>query len=223
VEGIMINKENILKTITELKKDSKKRNFIQNYDLVITLKNLDLKKPEQKVDFYTILHFNKGKKIKIGAFVGMELYEEAKKVFDLALIPEEFEKYSDKKASKKLADEYDIFIAQANIMTQVAKSFGKTLGVKGKMPNPKAGCVVPPKGVNLEQLYTKLQKTVRIITKNNLMIQCVVGNQDSKDEEIAINVLDVIKQLIAHLPNHENNISKFYLKLTMSKPIEIIK
>lgn len=219
----MIDKKNILTAITELKKNSKKRNFIQNYDLIITLKNLDLKKPEQKVDFYTVLHHNKGKKLKIAAFVDMQLYESAKKVFDLVLLPEEFEKYTDKKSAKKLAENYDYFVAQANIMPQVAKHFGKILGSRGKMPNPKAGCVIPPKGSNLDQLYSNLQKTARIITKNNLMIQTTVGNEDLKDEEIAINALDVVKQLISHLINHENNISRMYLKLTMSKPIEILK
>ncbi len=219
----MIDKKNILTAITELKKNSKKRNFIQNYDLIITLKNLDLKKPEQKVDFYTVLHHSKGKKLKIAAFVDMQLYESAKKVFDLVLLPEEFEKYTDKKSAKKLAENYDYFVAQANIMPQVAKHFGKILGSRGKMPNPKAGCVIPPKGSNLDQLYSNLQKTARIITKNNLMIQTTVGNEDLKDEEIAINALDVVKQLISHLINHENNISRMYLKLTMSKPIEILK
>lgn len=219
-----MDKSKALKAITELKKTSTKRNFVQTYDLIVTLAGLDLKKPDQKVDFFTTLHYPKGKKTKIGAFVGSELIEEAKNIFDTVIrVPEDFEKYSGPKEMKKLADEHDFFIAQGNLMAQVAKDFGKILGTRGKMPNPKAGAIVPPKGANLEALYDKFQKTVRVATKNSMMIQCAVGNEDSPDEEVASNIRDVYTQLVSHLPAHENNIKKAHLKFTMSKPVEIEK
>lgn len=218
-----MDKEKFKEGVQELKKQAKKRNFVQNYDLIITLQGLDLKKPDQKVDFFATLHYPKGKVSKIGAFVGTELLDEAKKVFDTVITPDDFPKYSEKKAMKKLADEHDFFIAQANIMSQVATQFGKILGARGKMPNPKAGSVVPPKGANLENLYNKLQNTVKIATKNNLMVQATIGNEDSPEEEIAVNALDIYNQLVQHLPNHENNIKRTLLKLTMSKPVEISK
>ncbi|MGM5482658.1 MAG: hypothetical protein ACQESF_04310 [Nanobdellota archaeon] len=218
-----MDKEKALEHIKQLKEQAKKKNFVQSYDFIITLQGLDLKKPDQKVDFFATLHYPKGKKSKLGAFVGPELVEDAKKIFDTVITPDDFEKYSGKKEMKKLADEHDFFIAQANIMSNVATQFGKVLGSRGKMPNPKAGSVVPPKGANLENLYDKLQKTVKIATKNSLMIQATVGSEDSPDEEVAVNMMDIYNQLVYNLPNHENNVKRMFVKLTMSKPVEISK
>ena len=69
-----------------------------------------------------------------------------KKSLDAAFETHDFDQFKDNASKiKKLAGEYDFFVAQANIMPQVATVFGKVLGPRGKMPNPKAGCVVPPK------------------------------------------------------------------------------
>jgi len=165
-------------------------------------------------------HNNLGKKRKIAAFVGPESKEEAKKVMDLVITPDEFKKYSDKKTAKKLAGEYDYFVASAHLMGQVAGSFGKILGTRGKMPNPKAGCVVPPKA-NLGQVYEKLQNTLRLKAKTLLAIQCVVGAEDMDEEKIADNIMTVYNQLTHNLPNHENNIGKTLVKLTMGQVVEI--
>ena len=218
-----MNKEKVIEVLSELRKDAKKRNFVQSFDFIVTLKGLDLKKPDQKVDFFITLPYQIGKKSKIGAFVGPELVEEARKVFDTVITPDDFPQYSEKKQMKKLASEHAHFIAQANIMNQVATQFGKTLGSRGKMPNPKAGSVVPPKGANLKDIYDKLQNTVKIATKNSLMVQCTVGNEDSPDEEIAGNAVEVYNQLVNNLPGQQNNIKRTLLKMTMSKPVEISK
>ncbi|MBI4454030.1 hypothetical protein HY636_05290 [Candidatus Woesearchaeota archaeon] len=214
-----MEKENIKKVLEELKKNSKKRKFKQSYDLIINLQGLDLKKPEQHVDFYTSLHYGKGKKLKICAFVGPEMSEEAKKVCDLTVNVDEFNNLT-KQAVKKMANEFDYFIAQANIMGKVAAAFGKVLGPRGKMPNPKAGCVFLPKA-QLQPLYDKLQKTIRVSAKTALMIQCAVGKEDMKDEEIIDNVMTIYTQVVNSLPNHDNNIKLVSLKLTMSKPMKV--
>src|SRR3989344_2961609 len=138
-----MDKEQILQSLKEARDNSSKRNFRQGVDFIANLKGIDLKKPEQKVDFY--VHFNNlgSKKAKVCALVGGELLDQAKSACDNTIIVDDFGKY-DKKAIKKLAAEYDFFVAQANIMPKVAQAFGRVLGPRAKMPNPKAGCVVPP-------------------------------------------------------------------------------
>ncbi len=215
-----MDKNAIIKVLNELKEKSPKRNFKQTFDLIVNLKELDMKKPEHQVDFFATLQHPR-KKIKVCAFVGPELLEEARNVCDLAISQDEFEKYSkDKKLAKRLALDYDFFIAQANIMAPVATTFGRVLGPKGKMPNPKAGCVVPPK-ISLKPLYEKLQKTARISAKKDLILQIAIGKEDGNEDEIADNVLAIYDQLIHHLINEKNNIRNVLLKLTMSKPIKL--
>jgi len=215
-----MNQELILEALKKVRSESKKRNFNQSIDLIINLKDLDLKKPDQQVDFYAHVNNSTGKKLRICAFVGPEMKDDAKKVVDTVITPDEFPKYSKKKEAKKLANEHDYFIAQANIMATVATSFGKILGSRGKMPNPKAGCVIPPK-TNLAPLNEKLQKTLRLKAKALPVVQCSIGKEEMDDSIIADNILTVFNQLVHVLPNHENNISQVIIKLTMGKIVDI--
>ena len=121
---------------------------------------------------------------------------------------------------KKLAQDYDFFVAQGNIMTQVASKFGRVLGPRGKMPNPKSGCVVPP-NANLKLLYEKLQKTIRINAKNEASIKCMVGKDSLSDDDLAENILAVYDSVVKSLPNEKGNISKILVKLTMSDSLEV--
>ncbi|MEK6968744.1 MAG: 50S ribosomal protein L1 [Nanoarchaeota archaeon] len=216
-----MEKEAITQAIKQAKETSPKRKFKQSFDLIINLKDLDLKKNEQQVDFFANMPAPTGKKKKICALVDSGMKEEATKVCDGVVSDDEFDKYAkDKKAAKKLAVEYDFFIAQANLMAKVAAAFGRALGPKGKMPNPKAGAVVPPKS-QLQPIYEKLQKTVRVSAKTTPIIQLMVGTEDSKDDDIATNVTSLYTQIVQKLPQEENNIKSAYLKLTMGKPVKL--
>lgn len=217
-----MEEKNIIATLKNLKTNSKKRNFTQKIDAIFVLKDLNLKKNENQIDFFTNLHFNIGKDVKVCAFTGPEIHSEAKKICDLAISQTDFVKYkNNKKMIKKLIAEYDFFIAQANIMPQVAQVFGKILGPKGKMPNPKAGCVVPPKAA-IKPLYDKIQTMVRIMVKTQLQIQVTIGSESQDEKEVTDNIKTVYDQIIHHLPNEENNLKKVYLKFTMGKPVQLI-
>ncbi|MBW2990079.1 hypothetical protein KY348_00060 [Candidatus Woesearchaeota archaeon] len=217
-----MKKESVLKALESLKKESKERKFKQSVDLIVSLKDLDFKKTDHQVDFFITLHYSTGKKIKVCALIGAELKAEADKVFDNVILESDFSKY-DKKKTKKLAKQFDFFVAQANIMAKVASAFGRYLGVRGKMPNPKAGCVVPPRGANLKALYDKLQKTMKISAKKLPLIMLRVGTEEMPAEQVADNILFIYDQLIHHLPNEKHNVKDVYLKLTMSKPVRLDK
>lgn len=216
-----MDKSQLQKAIEEVRKNSTKRNFKQSFDLIINLKNLDLKKPEHQIELFIPLPNSKGKPVKICAFIGPELLEQAKNC-NKYIIQDEFAlKYvGQKKVIKKLAKEYDFFIAQANIMPAVAKTFGGVLGPRRKMPNPKAGCIVPP-NANLKLLVERLQKTVRVSTKIEPVIKAIVGTEEMKDEQIIDNIMTIYNQIIHSLPEEENNIKNVLIKLTMSKPVKV--
>jgi large subunit ribosomal protein L1 len=216
-----MDQNKLLGTVKKVRELSQKRNFKQTFDLIINLKDIDLKKADQQIEFFIPLHYSKGKKVKVCALVGPELASQAKEVFDLAINVDDFDSYvKDKKLTKNLANDYDFFVAQATIMAKVASTFGRIFGPKGKMPNPKAGCVVPP-NANLKPLYDQLQKTVKVSAKLKPLIQLPVGSEDMPDTEIADNILTLYTQLIHHLPNESHNIRSVYLKLTMGKPIKL--
>lgn len=215
-----MNRKEALDYIKKLKSESQKKKFVQSVDVIINLQDLDLKKVEQQVDFFLTLNNSLGRKMKVCALIGPELADEAK-ICDLVIPQMEFDAYAaNKKKIKKLAKNYDFFIAQANMMNKIASIFGRVLGPKGKMPNPKAGCVVPPK-TSLKPIYERLQKTIRISAKKDPIIYLMLGKEDMKDEELADNLFTVYEQLILHLPSEKHNIKNVYLKTTMGKPIKI--
>ena len=215
-----MNKEEIQSALAKAKDISEKRNFKQSFDLIINLKGLDTKKPEHQIDTFITLPHARGKKVKVCALVGAELAEQARNVCDSAILSDDFDKYKDKKEAKKIANSYDFFIAQANIMPKVASAFGRVFGPRGKMPNPKSGSVVPP-NANLKPLYEKLQRTVRAITKAAPLIQCAIGTEDMNTNEITENALTVYSSLLQVLPNEKHNINGIYVKLTMGKPVKV--
>lgn len=212
-----MDEKTLKQAIAELNKTERK--FTQSYDLLYALKELNLKKPEEQVDFYMQLPNNVGKKKKVCALVGPELVDDAKKVCDTVIALDDFSSY-DKKKMKKVASEHDWFIGQANIMPKIAASWGRVLGPRAKMPNPKAGCIIPPK-TSLEPLYERLQSTVRVEVKKQPNIQVMVGTQKMDEEKVIENILAVHNQVVHHLPREENNLKNTMLKLTMSKPVKL--
>ncbi len=214
-----MNKEDFKQAIEDLKKTSQKRKFKQSVDLIINLKDLDLKKAENQIDLWIQLPEDKGKNVKICAIVGPELVSQAKENCDFVITKEDFPKY-DKKEIRKLAKTYDFFIAQINLMADVAKVFGRVLGPRGQMPNPKAGGVVPA-NANLKPIVEKLKKTVRVASKTQPSVKVIVGKEDSPNAEILDNIITVYDNLIHKLPNEEKNIKNVLLKLTMGKPVVV--
>ncbi|MGE0793079.1 MAG: 50S ribosomal protein L1 [Candidatus Woesearchaeota archaeon] len=213
-----MDKKSIIKNFEELKKEAKERKFPQSVDLVVTLKDINLKKPEEQVEFFIAMPKPLAKKNKICAIVAQDLEEEAKRVCDKVVLQSELAAYlKDKKAVRKLAEEYDFFIAQANIMGQIAGAFGRVFGPRGKMPNPKAGCVVPPK-TQLTPIYERLQNTIKLSAKKLPIFNAKVGTVETPAEEIAENIMHIYDQIVHHLPKERHNVRGALMKLTMSKP-----
>ena len=217
-----MEKNQVLTTLQSLRNNSIKRNFSQSVDLLINLKDLNLKVPEENLNIFMQLPHNKTKLGKIAAFVGKELLPQAKENCDFVIPFDKFEDFP-KRELKKIAKQVSFFIAQATVMPKVATSFGKLLGPSGKMPNPKAGCVVPHTIPTLKPVVDKLRKTIRIQTKNELAVKCSVGVDSMNNDQLAENVLAVYSAIVQAAPKAENNIQTSYLKLTMSGVAEVGK
>lgn len=216
-----MDKKHALEFVRKLREVSPKRNFVQAVDVIVNLQDLDFKKPEHQMDFYVVLPHAPGKKKKIAALVDLDMVDDAKASCDLVIPLIQFEEFAkDKKKIKKLAKNYDYFIAQSTIMTKIAATFGRTLGPKNKMPNPKAGCVVMPKTA-MKPLYDKLQKTIRVLARNKPIVQLCIGREDMTDEQLADNLFLIYDQMIHHLPKERNNLKNMFIKTTMGKSVKV--
>ncbi len=204
-----MNKEFISKALQELRKEEK-RKFSQTVDLIINLRNFDIKK--QSVNLFADIPHNIKEK-KVCAFL-----TEKSNIVD-TITKQDFEKYKGKEL-KKLAKRYDFFVSISSLMPSVATYFGKVLGPMGKMPSPQLGMVTAEDDKEIKKVIDKINKTLRIKSKEP-SLKVVVGKEDMKDEEIAENVLAVYNAVLDVLPRKKENLRAVLIKFSMSKPVKI--
>ena len=200
--------EKIIEAIKKLK-TQKKRNFSQTFSLIVKLNGIDLKKPESKINDEFKLPHGWGGDSKVGVFADTSRDLDATTISSSEI--EELAK--DKRAAKNLLKDIDFFLAEAKLMPLVGKSLGQLLAPRGRMPKVLAS--------DVKSAVEILKKSVRIRIKDSPVIQCKVGKEDMKDEEVMENVKSVLKFLETRLPKGRANIGKAYVKLTMGEPVEI--
>lgn len=213
-----MDKKKIIKALSQARESAKKRNFAQSVELIVNFKGLDLKKPDHQMDFFMQIK-HPWKEKKVCGIIGPELAESGKALTKV-VISDELADFKDKRDIKRLAREFDFFVAQANLMPKIAQTFGRYFGPVNKMPNPKAGCVVPP-NANLAQVQERLNKTIRILVKTIPLYMIGVGKDTSSDEDMADDILSIYSQIEHHLPAERQNIKSVYIKLTMGKPVRL--
>ena len=205
----------IKEKIKEAKENSKSRKFAQTWDLVFNLREMNLKKPENRLNLELFLPEGVGRDLKT-AVIGDSLFSDAKKHADLAITKDEIPKLAkDKKKLKKLANEYDWWFGEAPLMPMIGKELGAVLGTRGKMPKP-----VPPK-INLEGMMRRAKRSVKIRLVAAPVIQIPVGNETMSDDKVEKNIEAAINFVEENLPKGKNNIRNVSLKLTMGKPVKL--
>lgn len=202
--------EKIKEAIKAALEKSKKRNFKQSVDVAITLKDVDMNNPKNRIDEEVILPNGRGKPVKVAIFAGGELALKARDVVDLIIKPEEIDDLAkDKKKMKKIANEHDFFIAEAPLMPVIGKKLGVVLGPRGKMPKP-----VPPTA-DIKTIVDNLRKSVKIRSKSSKTFHAVIGTEDMEPEKLAENLKAIIKRLEDKLERGRQNIESVYVKTTM--------
>lgn len=204
-----MNKEEISKALDELR-TIKKRKFSQTVELIINLKDFDVKRENLNL-IATIPH--KFKEKRIAAFLTKK-----SKIVD-TITKEEFVRYKDKNA-KKLAESYDTFISIAQLMPAVATSFGKILGPLGKMPNPQLGMLMKEDDDSIKALVERLNNSIKIRSKE-ASLKIAVAKENMKNQEIIENIEAVYKVVFDALPRKKDNIKSVLIKFTMTKPIKL--
>ncbi|MBN2101853.1 MAG: 50S ribosomal protein L1 [Candidatus Aenigmarchaeota archaeon] len=204
-----------LNAIQKAKSESRERKFSQTWDMSIELRGMDMKKPESKLNLEVPLPEGRGKDIKI-IFIADSLTEDAKRLADKVLTKPDIEKLSGKKKEiRKLATEYDSWLAEAPLMPLVGKALGMILAPRGQMPKP-----VPPKA-KIDGLVSLSRRVVKIKTKDTPVVHAPVGTDKMTDEQIAKNALHVFNMVSEKLPKGRNNVKSVHVKLTMGKSVKV--
>lgn len=187
-------------------REGEKKKFVQTVDLIINLRNIDLKKPENKFSKDIILPNGRGKEVSI-CLISDSLPDGVRKG--------EIESYAtNKSAAKQFAKKYDFFICEAPLMPLVGRILGRYLGPKGKMPR-----LLPP-GKDPKSAFEETAKFVRVNVRDSPSIQIGISSEDMNDAQIKENVEIVIEEVRKALPA-KAQIKNAYIKTTMGKPIKI--
>jgi len=212
-----LDQKTILAAVKESKEKSEKRKFNQSVELILKLHDVDMKSPEGKIQEVLELPHALDRSNKICVIASGELAMKAKNAnADRVIERSELEALGGKKQDmRKIANGYDVFIAEAPLMPLVGKVLGPVLGPRGKMPLP-----VPP-SADISGLMKKYRKTIVVRMRNQPIIQNRVAMENMKDEEITENIQAILKVLEGKLKKGTKNIRFAYIKTAMGTPVKI--
>jgi large subunit ribosomal protein L1 len=210
--------DNIEEAVKQAIAEAPARKFSESVDLAINLHNLDLSIPGNRVDAEVILPHGLGKPTKIAVFAAGETALRAKSAgADRVISGDEIKELGgDKRAARKLAEEYKFFIAETQFMPVIGKSLGSILGKRGKMPTP-----LPPTQDVTPQI-NRLKNMIRVRSRDRPTFHLTVGNRNMDTKEISENVEAVITKLDQTLKDGRQNLKSVYVKTTMGPAIRVI-
>ena len=208
----------IEEAVKKVLEESKPRNFTQSIDVVITINDLDINKPENRLDEEVLLPNGRGKDVKIAFIAEGELAYQAEQAgADLVINKEKLEELGkNRPEAKKLANSYDFFVAQTDLMPTVGRFLGPVLGPRKKMPKP------IPASANPETILGRLRSTIKIRVKDQPIIQSIVGSEDRTEAQVAENIDAIMDVLDRNLEKGSKQIKAMYLKTTMGPVTRVI-
>jgi large subunit ribosomal protein L1 len=212
-----LDKKTLLDAVKEAKAKSGEKKFTQSVELILDIKEIDMKSPEGKIQQVIDLPHATGKPNKIVVIASGELAMNARNAkVDKVLEKADLEALAGKKKElRKLASTHDVFLSEAPLMPLVGRILGPALGPRGKLPVP-----VPP-NADIAPLIVKHRKTIVVRMRNQPIIQCAVGTADMKEEEIVDNIQAVLRMLEGKLKRGLKNIKYAFIKTSMGTPVKI--
>ncbi len=211
-----MDRKKLLVSIEEMLKEKGKRNFTQSVEAIFNFRGIDFSKPENRLNLDVPLPNGKGsKEPKVVVIAEADMGGTAKKAgADSVLSVDEMVEYKESPEKlKKLVSE-SVFLAQPNLIGQVAKNFGQYLAVRAKMPKPLVG--------NPENAIKVAKRSVRIASKGKYMpvAQALVGAENMEAKEIAENI-EAVYEAIKNKTG-TSSIKSAYVKLTMGKAVKVM-
>ena len=213
----MITEASLVDMIVEAKKSTKERKFKQSVELIITFKDIDVKKGFAINEVVQLPKTSSPATVCIIATGDMSQKAKAAKA-DSVIGTEELDKFgANKRESRKFINKYDFFLADTKVMPTVGKTLGQLLGPRGKMPTP------VPFDASIEAFLQRFRSCIKVRARASLSLSAKIGDITMEDADLAINALAVLHEIEKKLPNGEKNIKKIMVKSTMSKPIKQVQ
>tara|TARA_A200000159_G_scaffold56393_1_gene52173 strand:- start:891 stop:1535 length:645 start_codon:yes stop_codon:yes gene_type:complete len=211
--------EKINQAIKGALESAPKRKFVESLDIAFTIRDVDLKNPNNRIKEEIRLPSGRGRELKIAMFAAGEAASKAKAAGLHVISPQEIEELGGNKGkAKKIANAFDFFLSEVPHMGLIGRYLGVVLGPRGKMPRP-----VPPT-LDPAIMAAGLQSTVVIKSGDKMTFQIAFGTVSQSEDELHANAMEIYNRVISKLERGIGNIRSLYIKTTMgpSQLVEVI-
>ncbi|MDH3677453.1 MAG: 50S ribosomal protein L1 [Nitrosopumilus sp.] len=213
----MITEAQLVAMIKVVKADSKKRKFKQSLEMIITFKDIDVKKGFALNEIVQLPKTSSPAAVCVMATGDMSVKAKAANA-DAVIGSEELDKFAaNKRESRKFINKYDFFLADTKIMPVVGKVLGQLLGPRGKMPVP------VPYDAPIESFLQRFRSSIKVRVRSSLSLSCKFGDESMDDTDLAVNAHAIVSAVEKKLPNGEKNIKRIMIKTTMGKPTKQVQ
>jgi large subunit ribosomal protein L1 len=208
--------EKISEAIKNALEGAPERKFVEALDIAFTIKDVDLKNPNNRIQEEIRLPFGRGKDIKIAMFATSEAAQKATDAGIHVIDPSDIEELGKNKGkAKKLANSFDFFLSEVPHMGLIGRYLGVVLGPRGKMPRP-----VPPV-LDPAVIAAGLQSTTVVKSRDKVTFQASFGTRSQSHEELLKNAMEVYNRVTSKLERGIGNIRSLYIKTSMGPATKI--
>jgi len=208
--------QKISEAIKNAMEGAPERKFVESLDIAFTIKDVDLKNPNNRIQEEIRLPSGRGKELKIAMFAASDAAQKAKAAGIHVIDPSEIEELGKNKGNaKKLANSYDFFLSEVPHMGLIGRYLGVVLGPRGKMPRP-----VPPV-VDPAVIANGLKSTTIIKSRDKVTFQTSFGTRAQSHEELLKNAMEVYTRVTSKLERGIGNIRSLYIKTSMGPATRI--
>jgi large subunit ribosomal protein L1 len=210
----MITDAQLLELVKKARAATKERKFKQYIELIITFKDIDVKKGFAINEVVQLPKTSSPATVCIIATGDMNQKAKEAKA-DTVIGTEELAKYgANKRESRKFINKHDFFLADTKVMPVVGKTLGQLLGPRGKMPTP------VPFDASIEAFIQRFRSCIKVRSRASLSVSSKIGDVSMEDQDLVDNALTVLHAIEKKLPNGEKNMKKILIKTTMGKPVK---
>jgi large subunit ribosomal protein L1 len=208
IESIKDKKIDTISTIIGTLKSNANAKFLESIDLSFKINLKKIKTADSSLRTVIELPNGNGKKIRIAVLCDENKLNDAKKSGAEVIGSEDLLK---KISSGKI--EFDKLICTPSMMAKVGK-FGKILGPKGLMPNPKLGTVSDDIISTVDKIKNKL---VEIKNDKDGNLGVSIGRKNFTENKLLENLKSLFQNLKKEKPSifNSENIKNIYLSSTM--------